>query len=751
MTNPNENLDPALRLPAESPQPGEDVLDAISAVESQLTALKKAASERRSREAELVARETALSEREAAFEAQVTEIERDLAVIEQAREAIATERAETETLRQQHETQLAERERTVHEAVSKLEAREAEAQARSSKLESRAQELERAEARLTDQANELGQRVKAMETQARTASEQLQAAVTRAEQAEHERDEAKGRREEAEQAVRVLETTLAKAQEESRAVVTSVEESESAINRLTTQAEQLNERAGALRKELDARTAELEAARTECARIEGASADRLAAFNGKLAAAEDRAASAEAALTTERERIEQLESQTRELAEQLEQARTQGASTLDVIEAREAELRTQIQQRDHAITERDEVIKGLQSKLVTATEKITQFGDFIKTQVPGGDGKSSAALAKSVAENDALQHRMAELEDQVDALTAERDRLVRQKSASGGAARSDGFVELRRERLSRMRKLLRLQSRKVRRANELLQDRFSQCEGLLSRRGELAAAHQAIQEQRSKTVGRRAASSAAGAMLALVIMIAVLFGLSWIAAEKVHPGVYAASAIISADSGDRALTDSARGEWQQYHEGLFEDPRFIEILAEMLKRRGIGALGTPAAVQDALAAGFTLASPSDGQLQLEYRGQGSTRTERILDTIAVGVARTANRTRSRRTDGAMSVVSKPAEVGNDPIEGNRLAYAGAIFGGGFCLSLTFGAIVWRRMASAKSSFEHDQQLQALLSEARWQDPRIDLDSGDTTPEAPAEDKGQAPKRRRKAS
>jgi len=753
MTNPSENTDSASQAPAERPQNGEEVLDAISAVESQLASLKKAAAERRQRDAELLARETALKERETAFQAQIADIERDLAVIEQAREAIAAERAQFEDRNRQHEAELADRESKIEQAMSSLESREAEARERSSKLESRAQELERAEARLTDQANELGQRVRALEQRANKATEDLQAALARSEQAEAERDAANEAREQAEQAVRTLEAALARAQEESQAVIDSVEESESAISTLTAHAEQLNQQAATLRAELESRAAELEAAQAECARVERDAADRLASFDKNLAAAEERASAAESELAQQREQVEHLESQAQALAQHLEKIRAEGASTLDQIDEREAELRSQIEQRDRAIAERDEVVQSLRSKLATATEKITQFGEFIKTQVPGGDGKHAAALSKAVAENEALQTRIGELHEQIDALRDERDRLA---SGHAGATRvverSDDFIQLRRERLARMRKHLRLQSRKVRRANELLQDRFGQCESLLSRRAELAAAHQEIQEQRAKTVGRRAASSAAGAVLALIVVVGVLIGLSWVAAEQVHPSVYAATAIISADSGDRTLTDGAREEWQQYHEGLFEDPRFIETLAEMLKRRGLGALGTPAATQEALAAGFTLASPVDGQLQLEYRGQGSTRTERILDTIAVGVARTANRTRSRRTDGAMSVVSKPAEVGRDPIESNRLVYAAAIFGGGMCLSLTFGAVVWRRMASAKSTFEHDQQLQALLSEARWQDPRIDIDAGESQPTVePADDETRDRKRRRKPS
>lgn len=746
MHHHDEHIEPSPTDRGE-PDTSEEVLSAISAVESQLASLKRTAAERKERDAQLLQRETTLAAREAAFETRMEEVERDLKIIEQTRAALETERTQAQAERQASQAELEQareavsrresdmggRQRSIEEAAARLEALQAQAKERSGKLESRAQELEQAEARLTDQAHEIGRRLEAMEAQSRDLSERAAAAEERARQAEQELETSRARREQAEEAVGALEAALAEARRESSSISTSVEESESQIGTLTTRANELEERIERLSAERELRQAERDEALRVCERLERESAERLGMIEEKLAEAEDRASEADSNAEGYRRRADALEAAARALAEELEQARAGGGD--------DAGLRAQVAERDRAIAERDEAIAGLQSKLATATEKITQFGEFIKTQMPGGGGKAAAAL-------ESLQARVAELKGQVDALRLERDRLAARLVQRPQGPVSDERLQLRRERLSRMRKHLRVQGRKVRRANELLQDRFAQCESLLSRRAELAAVHQTILEQREKTKSQRSLSAASGAMLAFVVTAAVLLGLSWIAAEKVSPGEYAATAIIAADGGERVLAESAREEWQHYHEQMFEDPRFIESLADMLKRRGMATLGTPGAVQQALASGFTMSSPSDGQLHLEYRDNGTTRTERVLDTVAVAVARNANRTRSRRTDGAMSVVSSPAQVGSDPVGGDRLVYAAGIFGGGLCLSLTFGAVVWRRMATAKSTFEHDQQLQALLSEARWQDPRVDLDAEPQEAPPEPEESGRKKKRRK---
>jgi hypothetical protein len=174
------------------------------------------------------------------------------------------------------------------------------------------------------------------------------------------------------------------------------------------------------------------------------------------------------------------------------------------------------------------------------------------------------------------------------------------------------------------------------------------------------------------------------------------------------------------------LSDEELGEWQTYHEQMLEDPRFVESLSETLKQRGLGALGTPGAVSTMIAEDLTVSSPGDGSVHFELRGEGAARTERVLDTLTVAMARNANRTRGRRGDAASTVVSAVAVAKPEPIDQERIMFVGTIFGGGLAVSSVLGLVLWRKMSSAKTQFERDQQLEALLSEARWQDPRIDI-------------------------
>jgi hypothetical protein len=756
-----------------APDPGESVLDAISVVEAQLAGLKKAATERKELESQLRAREEALTEREQAIlaeaesreqalslkesdlEARVADLKRDLDVIEQERatldarrdeirdehekrhcelEAMATELAAQRQDLSQHESELAQRQEKIEEAMARLEAMQVDAQQRSAKIESRAQELELAEARLTDQAGQLSERLKMMEASEAESLARIREVEERAEQAEQERADAQARCGQAEESLEKLESALSEMRDQAAAIETNVQSRDAEVERLTGQAEELAAGVVSLRERLEAKTAELEQVEQRCAEIEAEAEARIAQVGERVSEAEKASESSLALNDEHRQRCEALEAEVKNLEAKLESTEAESLSLLEQVETLEQALRAQIEARDAAIGERDERIEELEGQLSTAAEKITQFGEFIKTRMPAESAGDTEALENAVEANAALERRIAELDAQVKELKAsggsDRHGAEPGSGASIETSRPLAFLELRRQRLSNVRASLRKQSIKVRRANELLQGRFEQCEALLSRRAELAAAHEAIQDQRNKASRHRRRSSSAGAMLAFVVTMGVLFALSWVVAEKVYPGDYSASAIVMADGGERSLSEAALEEWQAYMTQLFDDPRFMETVAESLKKRGMATLGTPASLEAALDTGLTVSSPVSGQIHLEYRDEGSTRTERVLDALTVSFVRTANRTRSRRTDGAMTHISKPAEAGREPIGGNQLTNAAGIFGGGMLLTLSFGGIVWRRMASSKSEFERDQQLQALLSEARWQDPRIDIDASE---------------------
>ena len=212
MSKPREHPDEA---PAKTegepfvPDPGEGVLEAISAVEAQLAGLKQAAARRKQLEenllerehalderergmvAEVEAREQALGEKEAALEARVADLKRDLEVIEQERTSLEMQRQEVRAQHEQRESELealgaelaarrddfsaqeselAARQASIEGEMSRLEALQADTRERSSKIEARPQELELAEARPPHQAGQRGERLAVMEASERRAT-----------------------------------------------------------------------------------------------------------------------------------------------------------------------------------------------------------------------------------------------------------------------------------------------------------------------------------------------------------------------------------------------------------------------------------------------------------------------------------------------------------------------------------------------------------------------------------------------------
>lgn len=721
--------------PVPTPPAGEDVLDVISQFEAQLEGLKKVHVERRKSERDLIERQQAIVQHEQKLRQQFEQLKKDLEVVEQERatvreqqESLKARLGEIETRHSQVEAAEAELARKTSEfaaATKAFEQSRAETAERSSKLELRAQQLEQAEARLAAQAEKLGDRIQQLERQSSEAGRQAEEGARRAAEA------IKGR-EQAEAAVESLRAELERVQQEALGLAERMQARDAEIADLTEKAEKLAEHSVALKAEADERRELLERVEQERAAIEQKAAQRVQALAEKLSQIEQSSGKAEEQAAATAGRVKELEERSKQLREQIASLESARKQESEAAGAKIAEMKAQLDEQSMEIAGRDQVIAELNAKLKVAADKLREFGELVQSQVVvGDDARAAEALTKAVALNDQLQHRAQQLQQRIDALE-QQNKALKESAGRGGAGRSSGVVsdeatKLRRERLSRLRVAVREQARKVRRANALLQERFDQCEKLLSRRAELAAAHQAIQQQREKTASAKARGAAAGVMLATATTMGILLGLSWVIAEKVHPGEYAATCTIEAGFGERPSSEQELAEWQTYHEQLLDDPRFVETVADALKQRGMSTLAEPGALSAYLDSSLTVDSPGDGKLTMELRGQGATRTERVLDTLAVAMARTGNKTRSRRLDGATTVVSQSATAEKDALDQEQLMYAGGIFGGGFLLTSCLGAVVWRKMAASKSKFEHDQQLEALLAEARWTDPRISLD------------------------
>ena len=82
----------------------------------------------------------------------------------------------------------------------------------------------------------------------------------------------------------------------------------------------------------------------------------------------------------------------------------------------------------------------------------------------------------------------------------------------------------------------------------------------------------------------------------------------------------------------------------------------------------------------------------------------------------------ANASRQRRVDGAVTVLRQTPAAGTSAIDNTRLHMAGVLMGGGSIFAALGGVLVWRKLATAKSTFEQTAMLGAILDEQRWQPP-----------------------------
>ncbi|MEX0875995.1 MAG: hypothetical protein WD114_00930, partial [Phycisphaerales bacterium] len=156
--------------------------------------------------------------------------------------------------------------------------------------------------------------------------------------------------------------------------------------------------------------------------------------------------------------------------------------------------------------------------------------------------------------------------------------------------------------------------------------------------------------------------------------------------------------------------------WETYVLELTKDPRFLEVAAERMKRRGIGEFAVPGELAKEMEQSLDVAGGMAGTIVMEYRGQGAERSQRVLDTFAVALASAANNARARRVDSAVTMIEEPASVGKEPLDNTRLHTAGGIFGGGIVLTMILGGVLWRKLSAAKARFEKDSRVEVLFEE-----------------------------------
>ncbi|MBC7835290.1 MAG: hypothetical protein H7Y88_09355 [Phycisphaerales bacterium] len=359
------------------------------------------------------------------------------------------------------------------------------------------------------------------------------------------------------------------------------------------------------------------------------------------------------------------------------------------------------------LAKRDLAIQVLKDRL----EKAVAARQAVEVEVAGAKGES-AHLRTQIG---GLQSRVAALQEQLE-IAASAKRSVDEASGPDKVALRNIS---RRRRLATYKSLLQAQARKIIAAKGAMVKRQAECDAVLAQRPRLAAAIEAVRVQERKLVAKGAKSGALALVFYVVGTIGVILALSWAITAQVAPATYVARATISAERGGITPSDTELQGWQVFHEDLAIDPRMMEAASERFRQRGLETLGTPAEVQSWYKAGMFASSSQDGQLTLELRGVGASRTQRELDTFVTAMVSVANAGRAARTDAMATAIIEPAKAGDEPVADQRLLYAGGMAGGGFFGASLLGLGVWGRLKRSKSRYEETQRLEEAMEGMQW--------------------------------
>ncbi|MAO21104.1 MAG: hypothetical protein CMJ35_04255 [Phycisphaerae bacterium] len=606
---------------------------------------------------------------------------------------------EMDKLSKQHEQTAAE----LKSAVSKLRGREIELGERSKALEELAEKAGDIEQELSDVRGQYEQRLGETEANLDKMKEQL----TREQQVStglRAQIESLEQQQGLESDARVVElqSQLSERQQQLDEAIARVEALEQAGHERSDEDQQ---RIDTLSSELESARAQLESLTNQLASIGDASSEEL---------------------DKQREQSHQLQEQLQALQGELEQSKAQrdelqakldeGAGT-DSEEL--ARVRAELEQAAALGDELRGTIEKRESQLKELAERMTTLEAELEEARASG-GASSAEL------DEHAQKKLESLESQCSDLIATVERLntelEKAREQSPGQV-DDEWTRSRRTRLRRMREILKGDAEKLRLANGALRTRYEQCEQVLTKRAELAEAYEAIATAQRKVRNKEVRSGVFVGLFGLIAIVMMLGVSSWFIAGRVAPGLYNSRATLTANSPDGTLTETDLAEWEVYITELTNDPRFLEVAAERMKRRGIGAFATPGELGTRMGEYLDIAVSMPGELVLEYRDTGSERTQRVLDTFTVALASAANNARARRADAAITSVEETATLSEAPLDTKRLEMTGFVFGGGLLVTMIVGGLLWRRLAAAKARFENDSRVQVLFDEDEaWKMP-----------------------------
>ncbi|UYV12831.1 MAG: hypothetical protein NCW75_00755 [Phycisphaera sp.] len=328
-------------------------------------------------------------------------------------------------------------------------------------------------------------------------------------------------------------------------------------------------------------------------------------------------------------------------------------------------------------------VKKLEDELEAARE---QLAEASQTQV------ASAEIDETVAEE--LELTRGKLRDAAGIIAKLREQADR--AGSGGDAQPaspDGeHIRRRQRRLRFVRQTLQQEHAKIAKASELMRQRSA----AFVQQGAGGVATHA--KTKPAATGPMAAIARMGmGMAGVAVALAVLAGVSWIAAGEIAAPTYAASVTVAHDARGREVLAEDLAGWQAFHESLMDDPRFYEFAADRMRQRGLLELGDAVSVKAFVEGSVSWVSGRDGELMIEVREQGAGRARRVAETLAIALVGQANTARERRPDGLPSVISKEATPDDRPLTNEQPMLAGGVLVGLALVSAALGGLVSRRV------------------------------------------------------
>ena len=325
-------------------------------------------------------------------------------------------------------------------------------------------------------------------------------------------------------------------------------------------------------------------------------------------------------------------------------------------------------------------------------------------------------IADLEARSRAVERAEAELKSREQELSASSAAMARELRTTAEALRqreqelgvAGGIPERmvsRKDRLGRIRRVLRDRAAKLQRYEAVLEDRAKEADKILAQRREVSRAAAVVAEREKKLEAVQARNKTMTASFFVAAAIGILGVLSFAVADHVAPATYAASVTIEADGRGRELSADELDEWQRYMNGLLMDPGLLEIAADRMNKRGLESLSRAGALRERLDADLTTSSGTTGSVKLELVGEGSGSTSRTLETYVVSLIAQSNATKKQRAGGTGSKLVGEVVIDGEPLQDDRLVYTGAFTGGATLVGFLIGVVSYGRLKAQHKRFE----------------------------------------------